>query len=82
MAECKEVIHQLKRRQHTTWSVELKSLSPQTLLTVLTDINKCKAGGLCIVSTHFDINCVIQLGLIKLTIGYFTLWNECTRDKV
>ena len=41
VAECKEVIHRLKRQQHTTWWIELISLSPQSLLTVLTDINEC-----------------------------------------
>ena len=61
MAECKEVIHQLKRRQHTTWIIELKRLSPQSLLTVLTDINECQVRRLDIDNTHFDINCVSQL---------------------
>ena len=64
MVECKEVIHQLKRQQHTTWYIELKSLSPQSLLTVLTDINECKVWRLDIVNTHFDINCIIQLSQV------------------
>ena len=64
MAECKEVIHQLKRQQHTTWRIELNRLSPQSLLTVLTDINECQVGGLYIENTHFDINCVSQLSQV------------------
>ena len=64
MAECKEVIHQLKRLQHTTWSIQLISLSPQSLLTILTDINGCQVRVLYIVKTHFDSNCVIQLSQV------------------
>ena len=64
MAECKEVIHQLKRRQHTTWRIELYALSPQSFLTVLTDINECQVRGLYIENTHFDINCVSQLSQV------------------
>ena len=64
MAQCKEVIHQLKRQQHTTWWIELKSLSPQSLLTLLTDINECQVGELYIVNTHFDSNCVSQLSQV------------------
>ena len=64
MAECKEVIHQLKRQQHTTWSIELIRLSPQSLLTVLTDINECQVRRLYIWNTHFDSNCVIQLSQV------------------
>ena len=61
MAECKEVIHQLNRQKHTTWSIKLNRLSPQSLLTLLTDINKCPVRGLYILNTHFDSNCVSQL---------------------
>ena len=64
MAECKEVIHQLKRRQHTTWCIELNTLSPQSLLTVLTDINECQVRRLYIENTHFDINCISQLSQV------------------
>ena len=64
MAECKEVIHQLKRRQHTTWDIELNTLSPQSLLTLLTDINECKVWRLHIYNTHFDSNCVSQLSQV------------------
>ena len=64
MAECKEVIRQLKRRQHTTWSIELNRLSPQSLLTILTDINECQVRGLYIENTPFDINCVSQLSQV------------------
>ena len=64
MAECKEVIHQLKRRQHTTWWIELYTLSPQSLLTVLTDINECKVRELEIWNTHFDSNCISQLSQV------------------
>ena len=64
MAQCKEVIHQLKRRQHTTWSIHLKSLSPQSLLTLLTDINECQVRGLVIRNTHFDSNCVSKLSQV------------------
>ena len=64
MAECKEVIHQLKRQQHTTWSIVLITLSPQSLLTVLTDINECKVRILDIYNTHFDSNCISQLSQV------------------
>ena len=64
MAECKEVIRQLKRLQHTTWSIELYSLSPQSLLTILTDINECQVRRLSIRYTRFDSNCVSQLSLV------------------
>ena len=64
MEECKEVIHQLKTLQHTTWRIELKSLSPQSLLTILTDINECKVRELNIYNTHFDSNCVSQLSQV------------------
>ena len=57
-------MHQLKRQQHTTWSVYLKSLSHQSLLTVLTDINECQVRGLVIMNTHFDSNCVSQLSQV------------------
>ena len=64
MAECKEVIRQLKRRQHTTWWIDLISLSPQSLLTILTDINECQVKGLSIRNTPFDSNCVSQLSQV------------------
>ena len=64
MAECKEVIRQLKRQQHTTWSITLKSLSPQSLLTILTDINECQVRELYIYNTHFDSNCVSKLSQV------------------
>ena len=55
------MIHQLKRQQHTTWWIVLIRLSPQSLLTVLTDINECKVWRLDIYNTHFDSNCISQL---------------------
>ena len=64
MAECKEVIHQLKRRQHTTWWIILISLSPESLLTLLTDINECQVRRLYIKNTQFDSNCVTQLSQV------------------
>ena len=64
MAECKEVIRQLKRRQHTTWWITLNSLSPQSLLTILTDINECQVRRLYIYNTHFDSNCVSKLSQV------------------
>ena len=64
MAECKEVIRQLKRLQHTTWRIELHSLSPQSLLTILTDINGCQVRELYIYNTPFDSNCVSQLSQV------------------
>ena len=64
MTECKEVIRQLKRQQHTTWSIALDSLSPQSLLTVLTDINECQVWRLVIRNTHFDSNCVSKLSQV------------------
>ena len=76
MAECKEVICQLKRLQYTTWSIELHSLSPQSLLTVLTDINECQVRILYIRNTNFDSNCVSQLSQVltyNQTMEYLTL---------
>ena len=64
MVECKEVINQLKRRKHITWSIYLKSLFPQSFLTLLTDINECQVRGLYIYNTHFDSNCVSQLSQV------------------
>ena len=64
MAQCKEVIHQLKRLQHTTWSITLNSLSPQSLLTILTDINGCQVWRLYIYNTPFDSNSVSQLSKV------------------
>ena len=61
VAECKDVICQLKRRQQTKWSIKLKLLSSQSLLTLLTDINECQVRSLDIMNTHFDRNCVNQL---------------------
>ena len=62
MAECKEVICQLKRQRHTTWSIKLDTLSPKRLLTILTDINEdCQVGGLYIENTRFDSRCVTKL---------------------
>ena len=64
VAECKEVIRQLKGRQHTTWIIVTNSLSPQSLLTVLTDINECQVRRLSIWNTPFDSNCVSQLSQV------------------
>ena len=78
MVECKEVIRQLKRQQHTTWRIVLRSLSPQSLLTILTDINECQVDildiwntpfecqvrELVIYDTPFDSNCVSQLSQV------------------
>ena len=64
MAECKEVIRQLKRQQHTTWWITLNSLSPQSLLTILTDINGCQVRSLYIYNTPFDSNCVSKLSQV------------------
>ena len=64
MAECKEVIHQLKRQQHTIWIIELNSLSSKSLLTLLTDINECQVRSLYIENSHFDSNCISQLSQI------------------
>ena len=61
VAECKEVIHQLKRQQRTTWWIALNRLSPQSLLTLLKDINERQVRRLDIDNTHFDSNCVSQL---------------------
>ena len=76
MAECKEVIHQLKKRQHTTWSIKLNLLFPDSLLTVLSDINECLVIGLDIVNTPFDSDCVselVQVVTSSKTIEYLQL---------
>ena len=54
-------MRQLKTRQHTTWWIRLNSLSPQSLLALLTDINECQVESLYIMDTHLDSNCVSQL---------------------
>ena len=77
MAECKEVIRQLKRRQHKTWSIILTSLSPQSLLTILTDINGCQVKGLVIENTPLDINCVSKLSQV---LTYNQTMEELTLD--
>ena len=61
MAECKEVIHQLKRERNTKWSIELNSLSPDSLLTLLADFKECPVRKLYVRNTHFDSNCVSEL---------------------
>ena len=79
VVECKEVIHQLKRRQDTTWEIELKSLSSQSLLILLNDINKCQVRSLSIGNTHFDSNCVSQLTQVvtyNKTMEELRLWSS------
>ena len=79
MAECKEVIRQLKRRQHTTWWIVLKSLSPQSLLTILTDINGCQVWELNILNTPFDSDCVSKLSQVltyNQTMEYLRLYSS------
>ena len=50
------MIRQLKRLQHTTWRIVLRSL--------LTDINECQVRTLDIYNTPFDSNCVSQLSQV------------------
>ena len=79
VAECKEVIHQLKQRQDTTWEIELKSLSSQSLLTLLNAINECQVRSLSIGNTHFDSNCVGQLTQVvtyNKTMEELRLWSS------
>lgn len=59
--ECKEVVRQLKRQQHTTWSVELISLSSDSLLTLLANINDCLVRRLYIYNTLIDSHCVSEM---------------------
>ena len=59
------MIRQLKILQHTTWwIIVLNSLSPQSLLTILTDINGCQVRELYIYDTPFDSNCVSKLSQV------------------
>ena len=70
---------QLKRQHHTTWWIELKSLSPESLLVNLTEINKCQVRGLYIDSTHFDSNCVnklVRVVIYNKTIEYLYLMSS------
>ena len=56
--------------------ITLRSLSPQSLLTILTDINGCQVRGLSIAKTHFDSNCVSKLSQVltyNQTMEYLTL---------
>ena len=55
------MINQLKTQRHTRWCIELRSLFPDSLLTILTDINECQVRRLVIRNTHFDSNCVHKL---------------------
>ena len=64
VAECKDVIRQLKRRQHITWRIELKSISSDSLLTLLTNVNECPVKSLEIYYTRFDIDCVNELAQV------------------
>ena len=76
MAECKEVMHRLKRRQNTTWNIELNSLSPQSLKILLTDINECQVRKLYIGNTPFDSICVSHLSQVvtyNKTMEFLTL---------
>ena len=61
VTECKEVMHQLKKRQYITWRIEVNSLSPDSLLTVLTNINECLVRGIYILNTSFDSGCINKL---------------------
>ena len=62
MAECKEVVRQLKRQQHTTWRIELYSLSRDSLLTVLSNLNECPVRVLYVRNTRFNhARCVNEL---------------------
>ena len=73
VAECKEVIHQLKTQKHTAWSIELIRLSPQSLLTLLNDINECQVWRLEIWNTHFDSICVSELSQV---VTYTKKWRS------
>ena len=55
--ECKEVMCQLKRGHH----IVLNKSSPDSLLTLLTDMNECLVENLEIVNTPLDSHCVTQL---------------------
>ena len=59
--ECEEVMCQLRKRQHTTWRIEVNSLSFNSLLTVLNDINECLVRGIYILNSSFDSDCVKKL---------------------
>ena len=64
MEQCKEVMSQLKRQQHTRQHITLMTLSPDSLLTVLININECLVKELEIVNTPFDFDCVSQLARV------------------
>ena len=58
------MICQLKRDQDTTWIIELNSLSSESLLTILTDINECQVRSLYIENSHFDTTCISKLSQV------------------
>ena len=64
VTECKDLIHQLKSRQHTAWRIELKSISSDSLLILLTNVNECPVRSLEIYYTRFDIDCVNELAQV------------------
>ena len=51
-------------------SIVITCYAPQIIMNIL------------LMEAEKNLHLLIKLGLIKLTIGYFVLWNECTRDKV
>ena len=64
VAECKDLIHQLKRQRRTTQRIELKSISSDSLLTLLTNVNECPVKSLEIYYTRFDIDCANELAQV------------------
>lgn len=59
--ECEEVMTQLKREQQIQWSITLDRSSPESLLTVLVNINECFVRTLDIKNTPLDSHCVSEL---------------------
>lgn len=62
MKQCQEVVRQIKEQHHRTQWINLHSLSPDSLLTVLTNINGNLAlTGLVLKNTSIDSRCINEL---------------------
>ena len=62
--ECEEVMTQLKREQQIQWSITLDRSSPESLLTVLVNINECFVRTLDIKNTPLHSYCVSELAKV------------------
>ena len=64
--QCEEAISQVMKQKQTRkqWNITLRSLSPNTSLMVLSNIDECLVRSLEIWNTSLDSNCASNLSLI------------------